>query len=157
MINLILVLSAFAFMEFVAWSNHKYVMHGFLWRWHKDHHRLDGQSEEVLHTEAKRWEKNDLFFVVYAVPAMILIMTSVALKIEAFFYLGLGITLYGLTYFLIHDILIHNRLDIPFLRNPKNKYFKALVKAHRAHHWPKTKQDFANFGLLLFPKRFYKQ
>ena len=26
------------FMEFVAWSNHRYLMHEALRRWHKDHH-----------------------------------------------------------------------------------------------------------------------
>src|SRR3954451_4133645 len=25
-------------MEFVAWGSHKYVMHGFGWAWHRDHH-----------------------------------------------------------------------------------------------------------------------
>ena len=27
---ILLILLSFLFMEFVAWSNHKYVMHGFL-------------------------------------------------------------------------------------------------------------------------------
>ena len=29
---------AFLFMEGVAWFTHKYVMHGFLWVWHRSHH-----------------------------------------------------------------------------------------------------------------------
>jgi beta-carotene 3-hydroxylase len=43
-------------MEFVAWSSHKYVMHGFGWAWHRDHHEPhDGFLE-----------RNDLYAVVGA-------------------------------------------------------------------------------------------
>ena len=37
-INISVLLLTAAFMEFVAWFTHKYVMHGFLWFLHKDHH-----------------------------------------------------------------------------------------------------------------------
>ena len=44
-------------MEFMAWFSHKYIMHGFLWSIHKDHHIKDHKS----------WfERNDLFFIFYA-------------------------------------------------------------------------------------------
>jgi hypothetical protein len=33
---------------------------------------------------------------------------------------------------------------------------KAVINAHKAHHWPKSKDDFHNFGLLVFPRRFLK-
>ena len=36
-----IVLLTFVFMEFVAWFSHKYIMHGFLWSLHKDHHIKD--------------------------------------------------------------------------------------------------------------------
>ena len=34
----IVFVSTFLFMEFMAWFSHKYIMHGFLWSLHKDHH-----------------------------------------------------------------------------------------------------------------------
>ena len=37
-------LLTFVIMEFVAWFSHKYIMHGFLWSWHKDHHKKDHDS-----------------------------------------------------------------------------------------------------------------
>ena len=37
-ISILIIMSTFLFMEFVAWATHKYVMHGFLWHLHKDHH-----------------------------------------------------------------------------------------------------------------------
>jgi beta-carotene 3-hydroxylase len=157
MINILLLITAYFFMEFVAWSNHKYVMHGFLWKWHKDHHRKDHQSSLPLKTEDKRFEKNDLFFLVYAIPAILLMIVGFSFNYLSLVFISIGITLYGLTYFIIHDIIIHKRLNIPFLNNSRNRFIRAIIKAHTAHHWPKSKSDFHNFGLLIFPIRFFKK
>ena len=67
--NLVFLLAAFLFMEFVAWFSHKYIMHGFLWSLHKDHHIKTNQNDSLF-------EKNDLFFLIYAIPAMILIIAG---------------------------------------------------------------------------------
>lgn len=156
MINLALMVLAYMFMEFVAWSNHKYVMHGFLWKWHKDHHRKDHQNALPENTEDKRFEKNDLFFLVYAVPAVFLMIIGFSAGYLPLVFISIGITLYGLTYFIIHDIIIHKRLHIRFLENPSNHFIRAIIKAHTAHHWPKNRKDFHNYGLLVFPLRFFK-
>jgi beta-carotene 3-hydroxylase len=156
MINVALILVAFSFMEFVAWFNHKYVMHGFLWKWHVDHHRKDHQQPLPEKTEDKRLEKNDLFFLVYAVPAIVLLIIGFTISYYPIVYIGIGITLYGLTYFIIHDVIIHKRINIPFLHKRRHFLIKAVINAHKAHHWPKSKDDFHNFGLLVFPHRFFK-
>ena len=156
MINIALILVAFSFMEFVAWFNHKYVMHGFLWKWHVDHHRKDHQQPLPEKTEDKRLEKNDLFFLVYAIPAIVLLITGFTISYFPIVYIGVGISLYGLTYFIIHDIIIHKRIKIPFLQKTQPLLLRALINAHKAHHWPKSKNDFHNFGLLVFPRRFFK-
>ena len=39
--NILIVLATFLFMEFMAWFAHKFVMHGFLWYLHKDHHQVE--------------------------------------------------------------------------------------------------------------------
>lgn len=142
----ILVLLSFVFMEFVAWSNHKYVMHGFLWSLHRDHH---------IGTNASKpgFQKNDLFFLIYATPAIILIITGLSAMNYNLIAIGAGITLYGFTYFAIHDVVIHQRL--PIFKNPENKYIKAIIKAHGAHHKPAGPKDFKNYGLLVFPGRFF--
>lgn len=144
-------------MEFIAWSNHKYVMHGFLWNWHKDHHRKDKHQQMPENTEDKHFEKNDLFFLVYAIPAIILLITGFATGKFPMVYIGIGITLYGFTYFIIHDIIIHKRLNIPFLQKKHGFIIKSILNAHSAHHWPKNKEDFKNFGLLVFPLRYFKK
>ena len=60
-LGILIFLGVFSFMEFMAWFTHKYVMHGFLWSLHKDHHKKDHDS----------WfERNDAFFIFYAVLSM---------------------------------------------------------------------------------------
>ncbi len=59
--GILIFLSTFFIMEFNAWFTHKYIMHGFLWSLHKDHHHKDHDS----------WfERNDAFFIFYAIVSM---------------------------------------------------------------------------------------
>jgi len=148
-------IAAYFFMEFVAWSNHKYVMHGFLWKWHKDHHVNDHKKQLNEIGRKKASEKNDRFFVVYALPAIVLFMVGLELQIYPLVSAAVGITAYGFTYFMIHDVIIHERLNIPFLRNSKNPYIRAIISAHLAHHRPKSANDFNNYGLLIFSKKYF--
>jgi len=156
MINLGLLILSFGFMEFIAWSNHKYVMHGFLWRWHKDHHLNDRKKIAMEDMKFSGFEKNDLFFLIYALPAIILLIIGFSTSNLQVSFIGIGITIYGFTYFLIHDVMIHQRLHITFLIRNKSMYSQAIVRAHLAHHRPKNINDFKNFGLLIFPLRFFK-
>lgn len=156
MFNIGLFVGAYFFMEFIAWTNHKYIMHGFLWKWHKDHHTNDFRKSEDEAHYYKGFEKNDLFSLVYAIPSMLLIICGFMLHINALLFIGFGFTFYGLTYFIIHDIVIHKRFQVPFLQKLNNRYLQALKKAHKAHHQPRNVNDFGNFGLLIFQFRFFK-
>lgn len=158
MINILIALGAFIFMEFIAWSNHKFVMHGFLWKWHADHH-INDHKKNASQTELYKpgLEKNDYFFLVYAVPAIFLFIAGFYFNIASLISAGIGISLYGITYFAIHDVVIHQRLKIQFLINTKNKYIRAVVRAHLAHHRGKNVRDFDNYGLLIFQRRFLKE
>lgn len=155
--NIILLVTAFFFMEFVAWGSHKYVMHGFLWKWHVDHHRKDRMQGMPLQTEDKHFEKNDLFFIVYALPAIVLMVIGFSFSNLSLVFTSIGITLYGFTYFVIHDIIIHKRVKFLFKETKHNRFITAIIIAHKAHHKPKNKKDFNNFGLLVFPLRYFKK
>ena len=65
-----------------------------------------------------------------------------------FFWIGLGITLYGAAYFLVHDIFIHQRFES--LRRTDNWYFRAIRKAHKVHHKHLGKEEGECFGMLLY-------
>ena len=135
----------FLIMEFVAWFSHKYIMHGFLWFLHKDHHKKDHKS----------WfERNDLFFLQFAAISAIFVI----LWGEFDFWFGLpiaiGIFLYGLAYFVVHDIFIHQRFKI--FRNINNRYARGIRRGHKMHHKHIGKEDGECFGMLLVPKKYFK-
>ena len=146
-INWIIVfISTFCFMEFMAWFSHKYIMHGFLWSLHKDHHKKDHDSW---------WERNDLFFIFYALVSMSFFYSEVEHGFIYGFAIGFGIFAYGLTYFLVHDILIHQRFK--FFRNTNNWYAKAVRRAHKMHHKHIGKEDGECFGMLLPPLKYFRE
>lgn len=85
--QIMIFVMTFIGMEGVAWFSHKYIMHGFLWSLHKDHHKKDHKS----------WfERNDAFFLIYAsISAVFVVLWG-----EFAFWPGLAIALgifgYGL-------------------------------------------------------------
>lgn len=145
-IKSLIVLTAFLGMEGVAWLTHKYVMHGLLWCLHKDHHKKE--SEGFI-------ERNDFFFLIFALPGISCLFFGIKNNYNFLFSIGVGITLYGLCYFLVHDIFIHQRFKI--LRNSNNKYFKAIRKAHKMHHKHLNKEDGECFGMLWVPFKYFQK
>jgi beta-carotene 3-hydroxylase len=132
-------------MEFMAWFTHKYVMHGFLWSLHKDHHQPE-----------KGWfEKNDTFFLFYATISTTLFITWKEGWFEYGLAVGLGILLYGIAYFLVHDVFIHRRLS--WLKRSDHPYFRAIRKAHKVHHKHLEKEKGECFGMLFVPWKFFKE
>jgi beta-carotene 3-hydroxylase len=140
-----IVIATFFFMEFMAWFAHKYVMHGLLWYFHKDHHQK----------EPGFFEKNDFFFLIFAVPSWLFTMFGMMNGNDWRLPIGLGILLYGICYFLVHDVLIHQRFK--WFQGAKHPYFKAIRKAHNVHHKYKGKADGECFGMLVVPAKFYQE
>jgi beta-carotene 3-hydroxylase len=157
MVYIALFIAAFLFMEFIAWSNHKYIMHGFLWKWHKDHHVNELKKDDPEILPYSGFEKNDLFALVYAIPAAILIILGFSYQKYELVAIGFGFTFYGFIYFFIHEVIIHHRFKVPFFQKNHGAYLRALIKAHKAHHRPKNVKDFGNFGLIIFQPRFFKK
>jgi beta-carotene 3-hydroxylase len=142
--NILITLATFLVMECVTWCTHKFVMHGFLWYLHRDHH----QGHPGF------FEKNDAFFLIFAIPSILLMLFG---KMDGFdykFFVGLGIMAYGFAYFLVHDVFIHQRFK--WLRNAKGPYFKGLRRAHKVHHKHFNKEDGECFGMLFVPFKYYK-
>jgi len=142
-----LFLVAFFGMEFIAWITHKYLMHGALWFLHEDHH---------LHPKDQGFfQKNDYFFLIFATPGILLIFSGITFEMKTLLFLGLGITFYGFTYFLVHDVFIHQRFRI--LKKSDKSYFRAIRKAHKVHHKHLGKEDGECFGMLWVPKKYYRE
>lgn len=145
-INSLIVIAAFVGMECVAWLAHKYLMHGFLWFLHHDHHQRD---------DGDFFEKNDYFFIIFAIPGILCLLSGLRNGMSPLFWIGLGITLYGLTYFLVHDIFIHQRFKI--FRNSDFIYFRAIRRAHKMHHKHLGKQQGECFGMLWVPLKYFRE
>jgi beta-carotene 3-hydroxylase len=138
------IILGFMTMEFSGWFIHKYLMHGVLWKIHKTHHR---------HTKGY-FELNDLFSLLFGSIAVALMLLGID-ALDFRFWMGLGITIYGISYFILHDILIHRR--IKFFSKPKNGYLEGIFKAHQAHHVSKNKNGAVSFGLFIVPYRYFKR
>ncbi|MBV7440435.1 sterol desaturase family protein [Weeksellaceae bacterium TAE3-ERU29] len=146
LLYIVITISVFVLMEGVTWLTHKYIMHGVGWFLHEDHHQ-PGYPHP--------FEKNDLFFVVFAIPSIVLFYFGVINGINYLFFIGLGILLYGMAYFLVHDVLIHQRFK--WFKRTKNPYLMALRKAHRMHHKHMGKEDGECFGMLYVPPKYFKE
>ncbi len=145
-INILIVFGAFLTMEGVAWFTHKYVMHGLLWGLHRDHHKKESSGF---------FEHNDFFFLIFAIPGIAAIYFGMENGYNYLFWIGLGITLYGAAYFLVHDVFIHQRFRA--LRKTDNAYFRAIRKAHKIHHKHLGKEDGECFGMLWVPRKYLQE
>ncbi len=141
MISALIIFATFIAMECVAWSSHKYVMHGFGWGWHRDHHE---RHDRLV-------EKNDLYAVVGAGLSISCFMIGSPLVAGAYAWwpatpIGIGVMLYGAVYTLIHDGLVHQRW---FHYVPRSGYAKRLVQAHKLHHATVGKHGGVSFGFVF--------
>lgn len=144
-LNVIVFISTFFFMEFMAWFMHKYVMHGIMWKFHKDHHQK----------EPGFFEKNDVFFLIFAIPSWFCIMFGMIFQVYIPVWIGAGIAAYGFTYFLVHDVFIHQRFK--WFKRSDLPYLKAIRKAHKVHHKHLGKEEGECFGMLVVPAKFYRE
>ena len=128
-------------MEALAWASHKYVMHGPLWGWHRDHHE---PHDRFL-------EKNDRFALVGAAISIACFAAGSRWIMgpgawEPATWIGLGVLIYGAIYTLIHDGLVHQRW---FRWVPRSGYARRIVQAHRLHHASLGREGGVSFGFVL--------
>jgi beta-carotene 3-hydroxylase len=143
--NILLIIGTFFFMEFMAWFTHKYVMHGLGWYFHRDHHQR----------QPGFFEKNDVFFLIFAVPSWLFIMFGMMAGNDWRVFVGIGIALYGLCYFLVHDVFIHRRFN--WFKHSDNFYLRAIRKAHKVHHKHLNKEEGECFGMLIVPFKYFRE
>lgn len=139
-----ITIGTFSVMEGVAWFAHKYVMHGLLWVLHKDHH------QKTPHF----FEKNDAFFLIFAMPSVFFFFFGANAGFDWKFYIGLGILLYGIAYFIIHDVVIHQRFK--WFSRSNNTYIRTIKRAHKMHHKHLERNDGESFGMLFAAKKYWQ-
>lgn len=139
--GILLFVATVAAMEGFAYAMHRWVMHGPGWFLHASHHRA----------RVGRWELNDLYAVIFAVPSIVLLLGGVQLGWwPGWAWIGAGIAAYGAIYFGFHDVIVHRRLTTRYL--PRSAYMKRIVQAHRLHHAVETRLGTVSFGFLWAPR-----
>lgn len=131
----LLVAASFAAMEPITAATHRWVMHGIGSRLHRSHHRPPGDT---------RWEDNDVFPLLFASIVMLGFWFGFHRdSLDWLVPVGVGITLYGAAYALVHDGYIHRRVDI--FGGRRHRVLDRLADAHRIHHL----YNGAPFGMLV--------
>ena len=69
--------------------------------------------------------------------------------------IGFGIALYGLAYFIVHEVIIHQRFR--WFTRSNNRYVKAIRWAHKMHHKHLGKKDGESFGMLIVAKKYWNK
>ena len=138
-VNLLIVVVTVAAMEYAAYAIHRWVMHGDSgWGWHASHHEA---HDDLL-------EKNDLYAVVFAGAAILLFWVG-SVWWNPIWWVGMGVSVYGLLYFIVHDGLVHQRW--PFRHVPRKGYLQRLYQAHKLHHAVEGREGCVSFGFLYAP------
>ena len=140
-----LVLLTFFVMEGATWLIHRYVMHGFLWYLHEDHHKKYPGF----------FEKNDWFFFIFAIPSWLCIMLGSQHEAYWAVCIGVGLALYGLAYFLVHDVIIHQRFK--WFTHSNKRYVRVIRWAHKMHHKHLNKEHGESFGFLFVAKKYWEK
>jgi beta-carotene 3-hydroxylase len=133
-------LSTVLAMEGFAYAMHRWVMHGPGWFLHASHHR----------PRTGNWEWNDLYFVIFALPSILLLAGGVRWNWGSWATaIGAGVATYGAIYLIFHDIMVHRRVAHRYV--PRSPYIKRIMQAHRIHHAVETRLGTVSFGFLVAP------
>ena len=129
-----IIIVSFVGMEFFSYLVHRFVYHKLMWILHKSHHtRREGM-----------FELNDLFPLAFAtVTIFLMVKGSAEGSGSDLLAASIGIALYGMVYFTIHDLYVHRRAKFVSLKIP---WLIKVKKAHALHH----RYGGEPYGLLMF-------
>jgi beta-carotene 3-hydroxylase len=131
------LLLGFTGMELFSYCVHRFLFHGALWAIHRTHH-LPRKGP---------FEANDLFSLSFSLLAAAGILVGASQgERSALLGASVGVTLYGVLYFLLHDLATHRRFW-PF--EPPLAWMIHLRQAHRRHHQTVSKEGQEPFGFLI--------
>lgn len=143
LINILIIMGTLAAMEAFSWFIHKYLFHGPLWFIHRTHHQH----------KSGWFELNDIFSLLFAFVSMYLMWLGRSGP-DYRFWIGVGISVYGIIYFIFHDWFIHNRFKSFKTNNP---YLLGIRRAHKIHHKSIHKLPSEEYGLLLASKKYFRR
>ena len=146
MFNFVLwLLAGFAGMEVASYLIHRFVFHGPFWTVHETHHKPNHHT----------WEANDFFSLFFSLVSLFMIGFGAQQPFGHWMLpVGLGIAIYGILYFVVHDLYTHRRF-YPF--KSSNRLLQTIRRAHQRHHQTADKVGNEPYGLFLFPYNRYNK
>ena len=91
--------------------------------------------------------------IIFGISATVLIVVGSEVPSWRFLmWIGFGISLYGVAYFVFHDVIVHRRIKIKY--SPRSHYMKRIMKAHYIHHKVHERDGAEAFGFLYAPKKY---
>ena len=143
---LVLTILGFVGLEAFSYVVHRWLFHGVLWRIHESHHV----------PRKGIFELNDIFSLAFGSSAVLLMVFAEYPLLESIaFPIGLGITIYGIVYFIAHDLFTHRRF-LPF--GSENEVLLTIRAAHQRHHQSIEKKGLEPYGLFVFNfRRFFSK
>jgi beta-carotene 3-hydroxylase len=90
----------------------------------------------------------------FSIISFLLIVTGIFSGFDFKFFMGIGMLIYGIGYFLYHDIVFHHRIKTKYI--PKNRYLKRVLRAHGQHHMKSTESTGVSFGFFFVGKKYDK-
>ncbi len=133
-----LTIFGFVAVEIFSYTAHRFLFHGVLWKIHQTHHTARKGAFEL----------NDIFSVTFGLFSIFLmVFAEKPFAYSISFPIGLGISIYGFVYFIIHDFFTHRRF-LPFKSN--SKLLLKIRAAHQRHHQTTEKIGIAPYGLFIF-------
>lgn len=128
------LICGFVGLEILSIFMHKYIFHGPLWFIHQSHH----EKRKGI------FETNDLFSLFFTFAGLGLILWGRGHS-PFIWATGLGVSLYGTIYFVIHDLMSHRRF---YPLKTQNKWINFFVFDHRKHHQRVDKKGQGPWGLF---------
>ncbi len=124
------------------------VLHGRVW-----HHRLWGVHRSHHEPRAGRLERNDALSFLHAPIAAGLVVTGCqlhGLTSAILVGMGVGMTLFGVGYVIVHDGFVHGRMPVRALS--RFRFLRRVRGAHLAHH----RTGGPPYGLFLGPRELMR-
>jgi beta-carotene 3-hydroxylase len=126
LVRITVALAVFVLMDLWAMLLHGRVWHTLLWPIHRSHHRR----------RRGLFERNDALSALHVPIAMAAIVhgcqAAPELATDLIFAAGVGMSLFGVAYFVVHDGLVHGRLPVQGLA--RIPYLARVRAAHAVHH-----------------------
>lgn len=151
--RLFFILTTSVSMEYIARYEHQHLWHSkYLWYFHASHHhqktqigagpsKNDAERNKYLPVNPNTFELNDIFAVVFSISAIALMAWSYDqenpnLIHHAVFGISTGISVYGTSYFIGHDLCAHERggKELAMWLKQKSPYMAQCADVHMRYH-----------------------